>query len=83
MGRRTGIVQRRKHSRRLLVLNQRAHNLVVEIFDRCPLDLFARVLLLFCFQRELNEDLLQLFVDVVDAELLKRVVLYKMVHVVS
>ena len=44
-------------------------------FDRSPFDLFSDILLLLSLERELNEDLLKLFIDVVDAQLLERVVL--------
>ena len=44
-----------------------AYNLVVKVLDRRPFDLFSNVLLLFSLQRELDEDLLQLLVNVVDA----------------
>jgi hypothetical protein len=43
--------------------------------DGSPLDLLADVLLLLGLEGELDEDLLELLVDVVDAQLLKAVVL--------
>jgi len=43
---------------------------------RTNLDLLANVFLLLRLERELNEDLLQLLVDVVDAKLLELVGLY-------
>jgi len=58
-----------------LGLDQVAHDLVVEKVDWRPLDAFRVVLGLLGAQRELNEDLLQLLVDVVDAELLEPVFL--------
>ena len=44
-------------------------------FDGSPLDLLAYILFLFRLQGELNEDLLKLFVDIVDTKLLEAVVL--------
>jgi len=41
-----------------LALNQLTDNFVVEVVNRGPLDAFLHILLLFCFQCELNEDLL-------------------------
>ena len=46
-------------------------DLVVEVVNVDPLDPLFHVLLLFLFQDQLNKQLLQLFVTVVDAELLK------------
>ena len=48
--------------------------------DGRPLDLLSDVLLLLGLERELDEDLLQLLVDVVDAELLEGVVLHQEVR---
>ena len=72
---RAGVVQRCKDTRRSLLLDQIADDLVVEVVDWSPFDLFADVFFLLGLQGELNEDLLQFFIDVIDAELLKRVVL--------
>lgn len=48
-------------------------HLVVEIVDGCPFDLLPNILVLFSLECELNEDLLQLLIDVVDAQLLEAV----------
>ena len=52
-----------------------AYNLIVEVFDGGPFDLFADVFFLFGFEGQLDEDLLELLVDIVDAELFEGVVL--------
>lgn len=62
-----GVVQSRKYSRRTALFNKVAYNFVIEVFDRCPLDLLSNVLFLFCLQRELDEDLLKLLVDIINA----------------
>ena len=69
------IVQRGEDARRALLLYQITDHFVVEIFDGGPFDLFSHIFFLFRLQSQLNEDLLQLFVDVVDAKLFKGVVL--------
>jgi hypothetical protein len=48
-------------------------HLVVKELDGLPLNPFCAILFLLCLERELDEDLLQLLVAVVDAELLERV----------
>jgi len=72
----TGVIHHREDAGGLLLLNEIAHNLVVEELNGIPLDLFADVLLLLLFQSELDENLLQLLVHIVDTELLKAVVLW-------
>lgn len=64
-------------------LNEVTHDLVVEVLDRRPFNLLAHVFFLLSFQRQLNEDLLEFFVDIVDAELFERVVLkdFKAIYV--
>jgi len=62
-------------SSRYLALDELAHDLVVEKVDGSPCDTLGAVLFLLRFERELDEDLLELFVDIVDAELLKAVFL--------
>mmetsp|Transcript_26469 Transcript_26469/g.69624 ORF Transcript_26469/g.69624 Transcript_26469/m.69624 type:complete len:686 (-) Transcript_26469:554-2611(-) len=66
-----------------LGVNQITNDLVVEEFDGLPLDTLAHVLILLRFESELNEKLLKLLVAVVNAELLKRVLLenFKAVNV--
>ena len=75
VGGRASIVEGGEDTRRTSFLNEVAHNLVVEVLDRCPLDLFSDVFFLFRLQCQFNEDLLELLVDVVNAKLLKGVVL--------
>ena len=77
MGSGAGVVQRRENARRSTFLNKVAHNFVIEVFDRRPINLLSNILLLLGLERKLNENLLQLLVDVIDAELLKGVVLKK------
>ena len=69
------VVQGSKDSGGSTLLNEIADNLVVEVFDLRPLNSLANVFLLLGLESQLDENLLQLFVDVVDAELLKRVFL--------
>ena len=71
MGSSAGVVQGSEDSWRATLFNKVAHDLVVEVLDRRPLDLLPNVLLLFGLERELNEDLLQFLVDVIDAQLLE------------
>ena len=66
MGSSAGVVQGSEDSWRATLFNKVAHDLVVEVLDGCPLDLLSDVLLLLGLERELDEDLLQLLVDVVD-----------------
>ncbi len=70
----TGIVEGRKDAWRTLLFDEVTDDLVVEVLDGSPLDLLVGVLLLFLLEGELDEDLLKLLVDVVDAELFERVV---------
>ena len=72
---RSGIVQSSEDPRRTALLNKVADDLVIEIFDLCPLNLLTDVFFLFSLQSQLDEDLLQLLVNVVDAELLERIFL--------
>mmetsp|Transcript_38632 Transcript_38632/g.97283 ORF Transcript_38632/g.97283 Transcript_38632/m.97283 type:complete len:293 (-) Transcript_38632:1209-2087(-) len=65
------VVEEGEHSGRALALDEIAADLVVEELDRLPLDLLASVLVLLLLQGEVDEDLLQLLVHVVDAELFK------------
>ena len=57
------------------LLDKITDNGVVEVVDGRPLDGLAHVLLLLLAQHQLDEDLLQLLVTEVDAELLEPVVL--------
>ena len=75
MGCSASIVQRRENARWSLLLNQLANNLVVEVLDWCPLNLLLSIFFLLSLQSQLNENLLKLLIDVVDAKLLERVAL--------
>lgn len=55
----------------VLGLDQIDDDLVVEVVDVLPLDALALVLLLLLLENQFNEQLLQLLVTVVDAQLLK------------
>lgn len=55
----------------VLLLDQVADDLVVEEVDVLPLDALLAVLLLLRVQRQLDEELLQLLVAEVDAQLLE------------
>lgn len=57
------------------LLDQFDARLVVEVLDVLPRDLLPLVLFLLALEGEFDEDLLQLLVDKVDADLLKVVVL--------
>ena len=59
-----------------LALYEFADNPVVEVVYGYPFDALLHVLLLLCLESQLDEDLLQLLVHKVDAELLKPVFLY-------
>ena len=53
------------------LLDQVAYNFVVEVVNVEPVNVLALVLLLLLLQHELDEELLQLFVAVINAELFK------------
>lgn len=72
------IVKNGHETGRALLFNKIAADLVVEVIDVLPLNALSKVLLLLGLERELDENLLQLFVDEVDAELLETVFLKKM-----
>ena len=72
---RGGIIQSSEDPRRAAFLNKVADDLVIEVFDLRPLDLLTDIFFLLSFQSQLDEDLLQLFVDVVDAELFEGIFL--------
>lgn len=55
----------------MLLLNEVTDDLVVEVRNRLPLDALLEVLFLLRLESQLNEQLLQLLVAVVDAELFK------------
>ena len=70
----TSVVESCEDTRRTAFLNEIANDLVIEVLDRRPFDLFPNVLLLLGLQREFDEDLLKLLVDIVDTKLLEGVV---------
>jgi hypothetical protein len=70
-----GIVQSSEDPRRPTFLDKITNDLVIEIFNLGPLNPLANVFLLLSFESQLDENLLQLFVNVVYAELFKRVFL--------
>lgn len=65
----TSVIESSEDSGRSAFFDKVAHDLVVEVFDRSPFDLFADVLLLLGFQSQFDEDLLKLLVDIVDTKL--------------
>jgi hypothetical protein len=69
------VIQSSEYSRRATLLNEIANNLVVEVFDFRPLNPLTNIFLLLGLESQLDKNLLQLFVDVVDAELFKAVFL--------
>ena len=73
----TGVVECREYSRGSTFFDEVAYNLVIEIFDRSPFNLFPNIFFLFGFEGQFDKNLLQLFIDIVDAELLERVVLWE------
>lgn len=75
MSSRACVVQGSKDPWRSALFYQVAHNLIVEVLDGGPFNLLADVFLLFGLQGQFDEDLLQFLVDIIDAQLLKRVIL--------
>lgn len=71
------IVEHAEYTRRILLFDQVAHDLVVEEFNGSPLNALLHIFLLFQFECQLNEDLLQFFVYIVDTELFETVFLKK------
>lgn len=69
------VVQGSEDSRGATLLNEIADNLVVEVFDFRPLYPLANIFLLLGLESQLDENLLQLFVDIIDAELFEGVFL--------
>lgn len=64
-----------------LVFNEVTYNLVVEIVNRNPFNALLHILLLFSFQSQFNEDLLQFLIHKIDAELLKSIFLHHKKHI--
>ena len=69
MRRGTGVVESGENTRWATFFDQVAHDLVVEVLDRSPLDLLPDIFLLFSLEGQFDEDLLQLLVDIVNAQL--------------
>mmetsp|Transcript_1173 Transcript_1173/g.4044 ORF Transcript_1173/g.4044 Transcript_1173/m.4044 type:complete len:375 (+) Transcript_1173:1293-2417(+) len=79
----THIIHENHQSRRRFSLNELNNNLVIKVLYRDPFNALTLVLVLLTTQCEINKQLLQLFVDIVDAKLLKRVVFknFKAIHI--
>jgi hypothetical protein len=69
------VVQGSEDSRGATLLNEIADDLVVEVFDFRPLNPLANIFLLLGLESQLDENLLQFFVDIIDAELFEGVFL--------
>ena len=65
------VIQCRKDSGRSPFFNKVTDNLVVEVFNGRPLNLFSNIFLLFRLESQLYKYLLEFLVDIVDAKLLK------------
>ena len=70
-----GVVQGSEDSGGATLLNEIADDLVVEVLNFRPLDPLTNIFLLLSLESQLDKNLLQLFVDVVDAELFETVFL--------
>jgi hypothetical protein len=66
----------------LFGFDQITTDLIVEELDRLPLDALSGIFVLLGLECQLNEDLLQLLVDVVDAQLLESIFLQPKPNVV-
>lgn len=75
MGSCGSVIQGGEDTGRSFALDKLTDDGVVEVFNRRPLDLLSNVFLLFGFESQFDKDLLEFFVDVVDTELFKAVVL--------
>jgi len=69
------VIQGSEDSRGATLLNEIADDLVVEVFDFGPLNPLTNIFLLLGLECQLDENLLQLFVDIIDAELFEGVFL--------
>ena len=67
------VVQDPEEPRGTTTLNHLAHDLVVEEGDGRPGNSFGVVLVLFGLQSEADENLLEFFIDIVDAKLLETI----------
>ena len=63
---RASIIQSCENPWRSFLFYQLTHNLIVEIIDGRPLNLFPCILFLLRLQSQLNEDLLKLLIDIID-----------------
>lgn len=63
------VVQQAEDSRRICSFDQIAHDFVVKVSDVLPFHSFILVFLLLLAQSQIDKDLLQTFIDVIDAEL--------------
>jgi hypothetical protein len=70
-----GVIQCGEDPRRAAFFNEIADDLVVEVFDFRPLDSLTNIFFLLRLESQLDENLLQLLVDIVDAKLLERIFL--------
>jgi hypothetical protein len=61
------------------LLNQIAYDFIVEVLNVLPVDVLSLILFLLLFEDELNEKLLEFFVAVVDAKLLKSLINNKII----
>ena len=66
MHRLTCIVQHSEQTWGLGAIEELTHNAVVEERNRRPLNTLALILLLFSLKRQVNENLLKLFIHIVD-----------------
>jgi len=69
------VVQGSEDSRGATLLNKITDDFVVEVFDFRPLDPLTNIFLLLRLESQLDENLLQLFIDIIDAELFEGVFL--------
>ena len=54
-------------------VNEGDDDRVIKIRNICPFDAFTNIIILFLLDRQLNEELLKLFVAVIDDELLESI----------
>jgi len=67
------VIQNNKDTRGTLALDQIAHRLVVKVWNLGPRNSLSFVLFLFCFECQLDKDLLKFLIHKVDTELLETV----------
>jgi len=71
----TGVIHNRKNSRGFFLFDEVANDFIIKEIDWGPFDLFPNVFFLLLLERQLNKNLLEFLVHIVDAELLKAIVL--------